>query len=263
MGFYFTQETFYSFPGRFEKPQRGAEKNKNIPTVLGNLYNRSKTEEFIMKKVTLYISGNVQRVGYRAKVISIATTLDIKGFIQNIPDGRVKIIAQGKQSELDKLIQDINISNSLINVTNIKQEYSTPSDDYEGFNKIVGRGDTDEKLDDALYLFKKLITITENGFSNIGDKIDDSRIAITSEIHSLGKELGEKIDRVSDKVDQVGDKVDHNRIEITSEVHSLGDNLNSIFDTRISKIEYELAEIKDKVMAMESSSSYNLKNNNK
>ncbi|MCD4844655.1 MAG: acylphosphatase [Methanosarcinales archaeon] len=224
----------------------------------------------MMKKVTLYISGNVQRVGYRAKVISIATTLGIKGSIQNIPDGRVKIIAQGEQPELDKLIQDINISNSLINVTNITQEYSTPSDDYEGFFKIVSGGETDERLDNALYLFKKLITTTENGFRDLGDKVDDSRIAITSEIHSLGKELGDKIDRVGDKVDQVGDKVDQvsekvdqSRIETTSEIHSLGDNLNSLFDTRITKIEFELAEIKDKVMVMESSSSYNLKNKNK
>ncbi|TFH44576.1 MAG: acylphosphatase, partial [ANME-2 cluster archaeon] len=37
-----------------------------------------------MKKVTLHISGNVQRVGYRAKVISIANALGIKGFIQNL-----------------------------------------------------------------------------------------------------------------------------------------------------------------------------------
>jgi acylphosphatase len=198
-----------------------------------------------MKKVTLYISGNVQRVGYRAKVISIATALGIKGFIQNLPDGRVKIIAQGEQSELDKLIQDMNISNSLINVTNIKQEYSTPSDDYEGFNKIVSGGETDERLDDALYLFKKLITITENGFDRLENKQDQT----INKIDDLGKELG--------------DKVDQSRIEITTEIHSLGDNLNSLFDTRISKIEYELAEIKDKVMVMESSSSYNLNNQQK
>ena len=198
-----------------------------------------------MKKVTLYISGNVQRVGYRAKVISIAIALGIKGFIQNLPDGRVKIIAQGEQSELDKLIQDMNISNSLINVTNIKQEYSTPSDDYEGFNKIVSGGETDERLDDALYLFKKLITITENGFDRLENKQDQT----INKIDDLGKELG--------------DKVDQSRIEITTEIHSLGDNLNSLFDTRISKIEYELAEIKDKVMVMESSSSYNLNNQQK
>jgi acylphosphatase len=186
-----------------------------------------------MKKVTLHISGNVQRVGYRAKVISIANALGIKGFIQNLSDGRVKIIAQGEQSELDMLIQAINISNSLINVTNIEQEYSTYSDDYEGFNKVVRDGETDERLDNAIDLFKKLITVTEDGFSN------------------LGKELGDKIDRV-------GDKVDHSRIEITSEIHSMRDDFNILFDTRLSKIESELSEMKDKVMVLESSTSYNL-----
>lgn len=175
-----------------------------------------------MKKVTLHISGNVQRVGYRAKVISRANALGIKGFIQNLPDGRVKIIAQGEQSELDKLIQAINISNSLINVTNIEQEYSSYSDDYEGFNKVVGDGETDERLDNAIDLFKKLITVTEDGFSNLGDKVDQSKI------------------------------------EITSEIHSLRGDFNTLFDTRISKIEYELTEIKDKVMVLESSTSYNL-----
>lgn len=189
-----------------------------------------------MKNVTLHISGNVQRVGYRAKVISIANALGIKGFIQNLSDGRVKIIAQGEQSELDKLIQAINISNSLINVTNIEQEYSTFSDDYEGFNKVVGDGETDERLDNAVDLFKKLIAVTENGFINLGDKID----------------------RIGDKVDQVGDKVDYSRIEITSEIHSLREDFNTLFDTRLSKIEYELTKIKDKVMVLESSTSFNL-----
>jgi acylphosphatase len=188
-----------------------------------------------MKKVILYISGNIQRVGYRAKVVSIAKALGVKGLIQNLPDGRVKIIAQGEQSDLDKLIKDINISNSLINVINIEQEYSTPSDEYEGFNKVVGEGETDERLDNAVDLFKELITITKDGFNNLGDKID----------------------RVGDKVDQVSDKVDQSRIEITSEIHSLRDDFSTHFDTKILKIESELTEIKDRVMVLESSSSYN------
>ena len=200
-----------------------------------------------MKKVILHISGNVQRVGYRAKVVSTANVLGIKGFIQNLQDGRVKIIAQGEQSELDKLIQAINISNSLINVTNIEQEYSTYSDDYEGFNKVVGDGETDERLDNAVDLFKKLIIVTEDGFSNLGKELGDKI-----------DRVGDKVDQVGDKVDQVGDKVDHSRIEITSEIHSLRDDFNTLFDKRLSNIEYELTEIKDKVMVLESSTSYNL-----
>jgi acylphosphatase len=218
-------------------------------TVIRNLYLSSKREDILMKKVTLHISGNVQRVGYRAKVISIANALGITGFIQNLPDGRAKIIAQGEQSELDKLIQVINISNSLINVTNIEQEYSTYSDDYEGFNKVVGGGETDERLDNAVDLFKKLITVTEDGFSNLGDKID--------RVGDKVDQVGDKVDQVGDKVDQVGDKVDYSRIEITSEIHSLRDDFNTLFDTRLSKIEYELSEMKNKVMVLESSTSYN------
>jgi len=53
-------------------------------------------EESLMKKVILHISGIFQRVSYREKVKSIATGLDIKGSIWNLPDGRVKIIAQGE-----------------------------------------------------------------------------------------------------------------------------------------------------------------------
>jgi acylphosphatase len=200
-----------------------------------------------MKKITLHVSGNVQRVGYRAKVKSIAKALGIKGSIQNLPDGKVKIIAQGEQTELDKLIHDINISNSLINVTNIEQEYSTPSDDYEDFDKVVGDGETDERLDNALDLFKKLIAVTEDGFNRLENKQDQT----IDKISDLGKELG-------DKIDQVGDKVDQSRIEISSDIHSLRDDFNTLFDARISKMEYELTEIKDKIVVLESSSSYNL-----
>ncbi|MCG7850427.1 MAG: acylphosphatase [ANME-2 cluster archaeon] len=46
-----------------------------------------------MTKVILHISGNVQQVGFRAKAVAIANALDITGSIQNLPDGRVKIIA--------------------------------------------------------------------------------------------------------------------------------------------------------------------------
>lgn len=228
-----------------------------------------------MKKVILHVSGNVQRVGYRAKVKSIAKALGIKGSIQNLPDGKVKIIAQGEQTELDKLIHDINISNSLINVTNIEQEYSTPSDDYEDFDKVVGGGETDERLDNALDLFKKLIAVAEDGFNRLENKQDQT----IDKISDLGKELGDKIDQVGDKVDQVGDKVDQvgdkvdqvgdkvdqvgdkvdqNRIEISSDIHSLRDDFNTLFNTRISKMEYEITEIKDKIVVLESSSSYNL-----
>jgi acylphosphatase len=196
----------------------------------------------------------VQASGYRAKVESIASFLGIKGYVQNLPDGRVKIIAQGEAANLEKLIRDINISNSLINVTNIEQEYTSLSEDYEDFHKVVDKGETDERLDIAIDLFKELITVNKDGFNDLRKELGDKIDRVGEKVDAVG----EKVDAVGEKVDAVGEKVDQSKIEITSEIHSMRDDFNTHLEKRILHIEYELAEIKDKVMVMESSSSYNL-----
>jgi acylphosphatase len=48
-----------------------------------------------MKRITAIMSGNVQNVGYRARVVEIAKKSGITGSVQNLTDGRVKIIAEG------------------------------------------------------------------------------------------------------------------------------------------------------------------------
>ena len=186
-----------------------------------------------MERVTLHVSGSIQRAGYRSRVVTIAMAFGIRGSIQNLPDGRVKIVAEGEESDLERFIQAVDIKNTLINVTSIEKEHSTPSGDYESFYKLVGGGETDERLDTAADLLKELIHIAKNGFEDVGGKVDQSREEITSEIHSLGDELGGKIDQ--------------SREEITSEIHSLGDGFRSHFDERLTNVEFELAEIKAKV----------------
>lgn len=50
----------------------------------------------MIKKLTVYITGMVQRVGYRSRIINMAWALDLKGFTNYTKDGRVKIIAEGE-----------------------------------------------------------------------------------------------------------------------------------------------------------------------
>ena len=126
----------------------------------------------LMKRATLYISGNVQRAGYRSKVVSIAKAFDIKGNVQNLPDGRVKIIAEGEEPYLEQFIQAVNIKNTIINVTNIDTQYSAPSGEYNSFYKLVDEGETDERLDTAADLLKELIHVTKNGFDRLEVKQD-------------------------------------------------------------------------------------------
>ena len=50
---------------------------------------------------TVHYSGRVQGVGFRATAARIASRFPVLGFVQNLPDGRVRLVAEGARSEVD------------------------------------------------------------------------------------------------------------------------------------------------------------------
>ncbi len=52
-------------------------------------------------------SGNVQGVGFRYTVRSIATGFEVTGAVRNLPDGRVELVAEGASAELESFRQAI------------------------------------------------------------------------------------------------------------------------------------------------------------
>ena len=53
-----------------------------------------------MRRLTAFVSGTVQKTGYRARVVNLANFLGLKGFVQNLPDGRVKVVAEAMSLHL-------------------------------------------------------------------------------------------------------------------------------------------------------------------
>ena len=45
-------------------------------------------------------SGRVQGVGFRFQVVSIAKGFNLTGFVRNLNDGRVELLAEGDESEV-------------------------------------------------------------------------------------------------------------------------------------------------------------------
>lgn len=52
---------------------------------------------------TVYFTGRVQGVGFRYVTQSIALRHPVTGFVRNLPDGRVELVAEGTTAELDRL----------------------------------------------------------------------------------------------------------------------------------------------------------------
>lgn len=57
-----------------------------------------------MARLHLLITGRVQGVFYRQSTTQVATDLGLRGWVRNLPDGRVEVLAEGSQAALEQLL---------------------------------------------------------------------------------------------------------------------------------------------------------------
>jgi len=57
---------------------------------------------------TCYFKGRVQGVGFRYTVKNIAMQYDVMGYVRNLPDGRVELVLEGSEDEINRLINEVN-----------------------------------------------------------------------------------------------------------------------------------------------------------
>ncbi len=60
-----------------------------------------------MKCTKIVVHGEVQGVGFRRYVWSVAKRLGLKGYVKNLSNGRVEIVVQGDIEDIEKLLNKI------------------------------------------------------------------------------------------------------------------------------------------------------------
>jgi acylphosphatase len=53
----------------------------------------------------VHYSGHVQGVGFRVTASAIARGFRVTGYVRNLPDGRVELIAEGEREELETFLK--------------------------------------------------------------------------------------------------------------------------------------------------------------
>ena len=165
-----------------------------------------------MIRAQIDVSGVVQGVGFRYEARSLARQHMLKGSVQNMKDGTVRIICEGGKADIERMIESIHDIKWPIEVDGIQTKYSEPTGEDKNF---------------------KIIT---------GDIIDE-----LVEGHGTGalylKNITEKQDKMLDKQDKMLDKQD----KTIDEIHTLSSNIHNMMDSRFHRLEEEIAKIKTKL----------------
>jgi acylphosphatase len=91
-----------------------------------------------VKTVEIFISGRVQKVGFRACVKKIAMDLHITGTVINLPDSRVQIYATGEPMILEKFVSMIyGCPRAIVRDIRLAE---IPFKQYDDFSIIKGEG---------------------------------------------------------------------------------------------------------------------------
>ena len=74
--------------------------------------------------VKLRILGNVQGVSFRGFAKRHAEQLGLKGYVKNVHDGTVEVVAEGNRDRLEILIETLRSGSDRSRVDNIEIEWS-------------------------------------------------------------------------------------------------------------------------------------------
>ncbi len=56
---------------------------------------------------TVYYSGRVQGVGFRATTVDLARGRPVTGWVKNLPDGRVQLLVEGTEQDVEAFLQAV------------------------------------------------------------------------------------------------------------------------------------------------------------
>ena len=85
------------------------------------------------KAVHGFVSGIVQGVGYRAFTKRKAKELGLKGYVRNLPDGRVEFYAEGEEEKLLSLLKELQKGPFFAKVEKVDYHFLEPRGEYEDF----------------------------------------------------------------------------------------------------------------------------------
>jgi acylphosphatase len=84
-------------------------------------------------RVHLYVNGLVQGVFFRQHTKQKAQSLDVFGWVRNLPDGRVEAVVEGEETQVKELVEFCKKGPLQARVDNIEVTWEAFVGEFNGF----------------------------------------------------------------------------------------------------------------------------------
>lgn len=90
-----------------------------------------------MKEIHCIVHGNVQLVLFRDFIQRSARKIGVIGYVRNLENGTVEVVAQGSDDQLTKLIERLKQGSFLSRVEQVDVSWRNPTARFDAFNIVI------------------------------------------------------------------------------------------------------------------------------
>lgn len=87
-----------------------------------------------MSRAYIFVSGYVQGVFFRKFTKEHATSLGLTGWVKNLPDGKMEIVAEGGKDKLKELIELVKKGPPLARVEKVEVSWEKATGEFQTFS---------------------------------------------------------------------------------------------------------------------------------
>jgi len=85
------------------------------------------------RRVRVFYTGRVQGVGFRYTAREVACGYEVTGFVRNMADGRVELLAEGTEEELTAFVSGIGQSDLAGHIRQADVRWEDPTGEFKRF----------------------------------------------------------------------------------------------------------------------------------
>ena len=181
-----------------------------------------------MIRAELLVRGAVQKVGYRDYVQEAARRLGVKGFVENLRDGSVRIVCEAEERIMDEFIKLVDVEKDLIAVGSIEVVGREPAvGEFEYFD--IKYGPLEEELGERLVAAYKIAVATREEVKASREDIGGLREETREGFKGLREDIGAMHSDLKGEIGEMREDLKGEIVGVGEEIRGMHVDMNRNF----------------------------------